>query len=399
MEVSTASEQVILGVRESWNALLRLGPGALALNIALSALVILAAVGAGLLVRRLLKRGVRAMPGPADAEKTIRTRRVTQVTWAAFETGLVLAAFFALAAIWGFDILGWLTAGLGQQVVESVIRIAILAVATFAAAELATLLVNRLLARMAARKEAGVRREAQLNTIGPLLHGVARGVIIIIGLMMILAEVGLEIGPLLAGAGVIGLAIGFGAQTLVKDFLTGIFLISEDIVAVGDVVEIAGSSGVVEQMTIRTIRLRALDGTLHVLPYGEAQIIHNMTKVFSYHVIELGVSYESDIDKAFEVMAQVVEDMRADPDLSPRILEPLEVMDVSALADSGVVLRARIKTPPGAQWGVGRAFNRRIKTAWDAAGVEIPYPHMHLVLPQPAQAAPRPEEQSTEAKA
>jgi len=399
VEVSTASEQVILGVRESWNALLRLGPGALALNIALSALVILAAVGAGLLVRRLLKRGVRAMPGPADAEKTIRTRRVTQVTWAAFETGLVLAAFFALAAIWGFDILGWLTAGLGQQVVESVIRIAILAVATFAAAELATLLVNRLLARMAARKEAGVRREAQLNTIGPLLHGVARGVIIIIGLMMILAEVGLEIGPLLAGAGVIGLAIGFGAQTLVKDFLTGIFLISEDIVAVGDVVEIAGSSGVVEQMTIRTIRLRALDGTLHVLPYGEAQIIHNMTKVFSYHVIELGVSYESDIDKAFEVMAQVVEDMRADPDLSPRILEPLEVMDVSALADSGVVLRARIKTPPGAQWGVGRAFNRRIKTAWDAAGVEIPYPHMHLVLPQPAQAAPRPEEQSTEAKA
>lgn len=399
MEVSTASEQVILGFRESWNALLRLGPGALALNIALSVLVVIAAVGAGLLVRRLLKRGVRAMPGPADAEKTIRTRRVTQVTWAAFETGLVLAAFFTLAAIWGFDLLGWLTAGLGQQVVESVVRIAVLAVATFAAAELATLLVNRLLARMAARKEAGVRREAQLNTIGPLLHGVARGVIIIIGLMMILAEVGLEIGPLLAGAGVIGLAIGFGAQTLVKDFLTGIFLISEDIVAVGDVVEIAGSSGVVEQMTIRTIRLRALDGTLHVLPYGEAQIIHNMTKVFSYHVIELGVSYESDIDKAFEVMTQVVEDMRADPDLSPRILEPLEVMDVSELADSGVVLRARIKTPPGAQWGVGRAFNRRIKTAWDAAGVEIPYPHMHLVMPQPVQIAPQPDEQTAEAKA
>ena len=399
MEVSTASEQVILGFHESWNALLRLGPGALALNIALSVLVIVAAVGAGLLVRRLLKRGVRAMPGPADAEKTIRTRRVTQVTWAAFETGLVLAAFFALAAIWGFDLLGWLTAGLGQQVVESVVRIAILAVATFAAAELATLLVNRLLARMAARKEAGVRREAQLNTIGPLLHGVARGAIIIIGLMMILAEVGLEIGPLLAGAGVIGLAVGFGAQTLVKDFLTGIFLISEDIVAVGDVVEISGSSGVVEQMTIRTIRLRALDGTLHVLPYGEAQIIHNMTKVFSYHVVELGVSYESDIDKAFEVMAQVVDDMRADPDLAPRILEPLEVMDVSALADSGVVLRARIKTPPGAQWGVGRAFNRRIKTAWDAAGVEIPYPHMHLVMPQPVQTAPQLGEQTAEAKA
>lgn len=388
MEASTASEQVILGFQESWNALLRLGPAALALNVALSALVLGVAFGVGLVVRRLLKRGARAVPGPADAEKTIRTRRVTQVTWAVFETGLVLAAFFALAAIWGFDLLGWLTAGLGQRVVESVLRIAILAVVTFAAAELATLLVNRLLARMAHHKAGGVRREAQLNTIGPLLHGVARGVIIIIGAMMILAEIGLEIGPLLAGAGVIGLAIGFGAQTLVKDFLTGIFLISEDILAVGDVVEISGSSGVVEQMTIRTVRLRALDGTLHVLPYGEAQIIHNMTKVFSYHVVELGVSYESDIDKAFEVMTQVVEDMRADPDLGPKILEPLEVMDVSALADSGVVLRARIKTPPGAQWGVGRAFNRRIKAAWDAAGVEIPYPHMHLVLPQ----APQPTE-------
>lgn len=385
MEASTASEQVILGFQESWNALLRLGPGALALNVVLSALVVAAAFGVGLLVRRLLRRGARAVPGPADAEKTIRTRRVTQVTWAVFETGLVLAAFFALASIWGFDLLGWLTAGLGQRVVESIVRITILAVVTFAAAELATLLVNRLLARMAHHKTGGVRREAQLNTIGPLLHGVARGVIIIIGAMMILAEVGLQIGPLLAGAGVIGLAIGFGAQTLVKDFLTGIFLISEDIVAVGDVVEIAGSSGVVEQMTIRTIRLRALDGTLHVLPYGEAQIIHNMTKVFSYHVVELGVSYESDIDKAFEVMAQVVEDMRTDPDLGPKILEPLEIMDVSALADSGVVLRARIKTPPGAQWGVGRAFNRRIKAAWDEAGVEIPYPHMHLVLPQTAQ--------------
>jgi small conductance mechanosensitive channel len=391
LEASTASEQVILGVQESWSALLRLGPAALALNVALSLLVVGAAFGVGLLVRRLLKRGARAVPGPSDAEKTIRTRRVTQVTWAVFETGLVLAAFFALAGIWGFDLLGWLTAGLGQRVVESVIRIAILAVVTFAAAELATLLVNRLLARIAQRKAGGARREAQLNTIGPLIHGVARGVIIIIGAMMILAEIGLEIGPLLAGAGVIGLAIGFGAQTLVKDFLTGIFLISEDIVAVGDVVEIAGSSGVVEQMTIRTIRLRALDGTLHVLPYGEAQIIHNMTKIFSYHVIELGVSYESDIDKAFEVMAEVVEDMRADPDLGPKILEPLEVMDVSALADSGVVLRGRIKTPPGDQWGIGRAFNRRIKTAWEAAGIEIPYPHMHLVVPQPLPQPPAPE--------
>lgn len=382
MEVNTASEQIISGFRESWSALLTLSPTALALNVALSLLLLAAAVGVGLLVRRLLRRGARAVPGPADAEKTIRTRRVATLTWSVFQAGLVLTTLFLLAGIWGFDIIGWISAGLGQQVVESVIRIAILAVLTFAAMELAGLLINRLLARISTRRDGSARLTAQLNTIGPLLHGVARGVIILIGALMIFAEVGVEIGPLLAGAGVIGLAIGFGAQTLVKDFLTGIFLVAEDIVAVGDVVEISGSSGVVEQMTIRTIRLRALDGTLHVMPYGEAQIIHNMTKTFSYHVAELGISYESDIDKAFEVMEQVVEEMRADPDLGPRILEPLEVMDVSSLGDSSVVLRGRIKTPPGAQWGVGRAFNRRIKAAWDAAGIDIPYPHMHLVAPQ-----------------
>lgn len=382
MDTTTASETIISSVRESWVALITLGPAALALNVALSVLAVAIAIALGVLARRLLRQGARAVPGPADAEKTIRTRRVATLAWNVVEVALVLAALVTLAGIWGFDVLGWLSVGLGQQIVEAAIRIAILAVATFAAVELASLLINRLLQRMAHSREGQVRRTAQLNTIGPLLHGVAKGVIIIVGGMMILAEVGVAIGPLLAGAGVVGLAVGFGAQTLVKDFLTGIFLVAEDIVAVGDVVDINGASGVVEQMTMRTIRLRGLDGTLHVLPYGEAQVIHNMTKTFSYHVAELGISYESDIDKAFEVMAQVVEEMRADPAFADKILEPLEIMDVLSLADSGVVLRGRIKTEPGAQWGVGRAFNRRIKPAWDAAGIDIPYPHMHLVLPR-----------------
>ena len=382
MDTTTASETIISSVRESWVALITLGPAALALNVGLSVLAVAIAIALGVLARRLLRQGARAVPGPADAEKTIRTRRVATLAWNVVEVALVLAALVTLAGIWGFDVLGWLSVGLGQQIVEAAIRIAILAVATFAAVELASLLINRLLQRMAHSREGQVRRTAQLNTIGPLLHGVAKGVIIIVGGMMILAEVGVAIGPLLAGAGVVGLAVGFGAQTLVKDFLTGIFLVAEDIVAVGDVVDINGASGVVEQMTMRTIRLRGLDGTLHVLPYGEAQVIHNMTKTFSYHVAELGISYESDIDKAFEVMAQVVEEMRADPAFADKILEPLEIMDVLSLADSGVVLRGRIKTEPGAQWGVGRAFNRRIKQAWDAAGIDIPYPHMHLVAPQ-----------------
>ena len=382
MEVTTASEQIITGFRESWRALLELSPAALGLNIGLSLGLAATAGVLALIVRRLLHKGAQAAPGPDDVEKSLRTRRVVNLAWSVFLTGLILAFLVLLVRIWGFDLIGWLSVGVGQDLVQGTVRIAVLAVITFAAMELTGLVINRTLNRLSHKEGGGARRTAQLNTIGPLLHGIARGVIILIGALMIFAEVGVQIGPILAGAGVVGLAIGFGAQTLVKDFLTGIFLVAEDIVAVGDVVEISGSSGVVEQMTIRTIRLRALDGTLHVMPYGEAQIIHNMTKTFSYHVAELGVSYESDIDRAFEVMAEVVEEMRADPAFAARILEPLEIMDVVSLGDSSVVLRGRIKTPPGAQWGVGRAFNRRIKSAWEAAGVQIPYPHLHLVAPE-----------------
>jgi small conductance mechanosensitive channel len=199
---------------------------------------------------------------------------------------------------------------------------------------------------------------------------------------MALGEVGVKIGPLLAGAGVVGLALGFGAQTIVKDFLTGLFLIIEDIVSVGDIIRIGESGGLVEQMTLRTIRLRDLDGTLHVFPYGEAQVVHNLTKTFSYYVFDLQVSYGSNIDRALEVMRTVGDGLKSDPAFADFILEPIEVLGVDRLGDSGVVLKARIKTAPIKQWVVGREYNRRIKLAFDREGVEIPFPHMQLVLPE-----------------
>jgi small conductance mechanosensitive channel len=195
-----------------------------------------------------------------------------------------------------------------------------------------------------------------------------------------------KIGPLLAGAGVIGVAVGFGAQTLVKDFLTGIFLIVEDIVSVGDVVQIAGSGGLVEDMTLRTIRLRDFDGTLHIFPYSEAQVIHNLTKSFSYYVFDLQISYDSDIDRAVDVMKSTGEALARDPAFASKILAPIEVVGVDGLADSGIRLKARIKTQPIEQWNVGREYNRRIKLAFDGAGIQIPYPHLKLVLPESAPA-------------
>ena len=180
----------------------------------------------------------------------------------------------------------------------------------------------------------------------------------------------------------IGLALGFGAQTLVKDFLTGLFLIAEDAVSVGDIVQIADSSGTVEQMTLRSIRLRAFDGVLHVFPYSEAQVVHNKTKTFSCYVFDLQVSYSADIERALAVMKQVGDAVQADPAFGQNFLEPIQIFGVDSLGDSGVVLKARIRTKPQQQWMVGREYNKRIKLAFDREGIEIPFPHMKVVLPE-----------------
>jgi small-conductance mechanosensitive channel len=258
--------------------------------------------------------------------------------------------------------------------------VAMVLILSFAAIELSGLLIHRLLGGLA-RDAVDLRRAAQLNTLRPVLSGVAQTAIIVTGAMMLLSEAGVKIGPLLAGAGVVGVAVGFGAQTLVKDFLTGVFLIVEDIVSVGDIVRIGDCSGLVEEMTVRTIRLRDFDGTLHVFPYGEAQVIHNLTKTFSFYVFDLQISYDSDIDRALEIMRQTGDELMADPAYADLILEPIEVVGVDALGDSGIALKARIKTQPRQQWSVGREYNRRIKLAFDEMGIDIPYPHLRVVLP------------------
>jgi small conductance mechanosensitive channel len=226
------------------------------------------------------------------------------------------------------------------------------------------------------------RRAAQIRTLSPLLRGVVQAVIALMGAMMLLSELGVQIGPLLAGAGVAGIAIGFGAQSLVKDVLTGFFLIIEDIVSVGDSVRIASCTGEVESMTLRTIRLRDFDGTLHIFPYGEAQVIHNQSKAFSYAVIDLQISYGSNVDAALAAMAAVGEELRGDPAFGPKILAGIEVLGLENLMENGVQLRGRIKTRTGVDSGVSREFNRRIKAAFDEKQISLAAPHMRLVLPK-----------------
>lgn len=350
------------------------------INLVLTVLIVIVALVLVWTVRRLTRLAARRLPGPHTADRTVRATRVQRViAW----TARLLAgagAMLLISNVWGLDLTAWMANGVGEMFASSALRLLFLLIVAVAAFELAGFLIGRLFDRVAdGASEA--RRRAQLKTLGPLLEGVVQTAVIIVAVLMALGEVGVKIGPLLAGAGVVGIALGFGAQTLVKDFLTGIFLIVEDIVSVGDIVRIGDAGGLVEEMTLRTIRLRDFDGTLHVFPYGEAQIVHNLTKTFSYYVFDLSVSYGSDIDEALRIMREVGQGMQADETFAEKILEPIEVVGVDNLADSGVILKARIKTKPIQQWSVGREYNRRIKLAFDRAGIEIPFPHMKVVLP------------------
>jgi small conductance mechanosensitive channel len=269
-------------------------------------------------------------------------------------------------------------------------RVILLSLILLAALELAGFAIRRTMGNLALAAR-DPRRTAQIRTLAPLLRGVVQAVIVLIGAMMLLSQLGVQIGPLIAGAGVAGIAIGFGAQSLVKDVLTGFFLIIEDIVSIGDSVRIAGCKGDVEAMTLRTIRLRDFDGTLHIFPYGEAQVIHNESKAFSYAVIDLQISYGSDVDAALAAMAEVGEALRGDVVLGPRILAGIEVLGLENLKESGVQLRGRIKTRTGADSGVQREFNRRIKAEFESRHILMAAPHMRLVLPDASSVEPRKE--------
>lgn len=196
--------------------------------------------------------------------------------------------------------------------------------------------------------------------------------------LMILMEFGVEIGPIIASAGIVGLAVGFGSQNLVRDFISGFFIILENQVRVGDVAIINGTGGLVEKINFRTIVLRDLSGVVHVFANGTVNTIANLTNEWSAYVFEIGVAYKENTDRVIEVMQSVGQSMREDEDFGKLIIEDVEIFGVDKFADSAVVIKGRIKTRPIRQWEVGREFLRRVKLAFDEQGIEIPFPHLSL---------------------
>lgn len=219
---------------------------------------------------------------------------------------------------------------------------------------------------------------ARVHTLLPIARNVVNCAVLTVFGITVISELGINVMPLLAGAGVIGFAIGFGAQTIIKDLITGFIIIFEDLVQVGDVIVVGDKGGLVEKITIRKIQLRGLNGSVFTVPYSEITIIENMTKEFSYYLFNIGVAYRENTDEVIAELVEIGAEMQAEDTYKNKILEPLEVLGVDSFADSAVIIKARFKTLPLKQWEIGREFNRRMKLRFDEKGIEIPFPHQTL---------------------
>jgi len=223
-------------------------------------------------------------------------------------------------------------------------------------------------------------REKQAATLGKVIRNVIRILVWGVALMMVMRELGIDVGPLLAGVGIVGLAVGFGAQSLVKDFLSGMFVLIENQYNVGDVIKAAGASGLVEKITLRSTTLRDLEGRVHIIPNGVIDVVTNMTKEYSRFVLDIGVAYKENVDEVMALLKEIGDEMAGDTEYSKVISAPLEILGVQDFGDSAVLIRVRFTTVPNQQWAVGREFRRRVKNTFDAKGIEIPFPHTTIYL-------------------
>ncbi len=272
--------------------------------------------------------------------------------------------------------------------VKSGPRILLILVLVFIGIKVSSVVANRMFSKR--KRESDPEYMKRADTLAAVIAYLLTITVVIIGAIMVLGEFNVEVGPILAAAGIVGVAVGFGAQHLVRDVITGFFILLDDQIRVGDVVQIVDKGGLVEKITLRMTILRDLAGNVHYVRNGEISVVTNMTKEYSRYVFDIGVAYREDVDEVIEVVKQVDEELRADPAFGSDILEPIEILGLDQFGDSAIILKARTKTKPIKQWSVGREFNRRLKKRFDEKDIEIPFPHVTLYMGQDksGQAAP-----------
>ena len=290
-------------------------------------------------------------------------------------TVIVVAVIMVVLDAWGaFNLAAWYASERGANLVGNLISVAVILIVSLGVwLGLASLIEHKL------NPETGHGEpSARAKTLLSLFRNALAIAMVTITGMIVLSEIGINIGPLIAGAGVLGLAIGFGAQKLVQDVITGVFIQVENAMNTGDVVTVGGVTGTAERLSIRSVGIRDLSGTYHIVPFSSVDTVSNYMREYGNHVGEYGIGYNESIDEAIEQLQLAFEDLKASEEHGHKLLADLTVAGVTALADSSVNIRVVIKTTPGDQWGVGRAYNRLVKLRFDSAGIEIPFPHTTL---------------------
>ena len=241
--------------------------------------------------------------------------------------------------------------------------------------------VERLIPEKDPLQAAEVKKRAQ--TLGNTLRDALLVIFSFVALLMILGELGIQLGPLLATAGIGALAIGFGAQSLVKDVINGFFIILENQYRIGDAIDVAGVSGLVESLTLRRTVLRDLEGRVHIVPNGEIKIVSNLSKEWARSVLDIGISYRENLDRVIDVLSRIGKEMESDERFKEALLEPFHILGVERFGESQLVVRMAVKTAPLKQWEVSRELRKRIKNRFDEEGIQIPYPHRILFWGEP----------------
>ncbi len=278
----------------------------------------------------------------------------------------------SMASIWNVSDLGFMQSDMALTFFGEFLNIVVVSLIAVTIWEI----VN-IAAEYAMKKGIG-ENSSRTQTLLPMVKNVLFVAFALLFTLVVLSEIGINVLPLLAGAGVLGIAIGFGAQTMVKDLLAGFTIILEDLIQIGDIVTIAGRTGAVEHITIRKIQLRGLDGTVYTVPFSEIDVIENLTKGFSYYLMEVGIAYRENPDEVIGYLKEISDDMRSEEEWENAMLDDIEILGVDQFADSAIIIKARLKTAPAKQWPVGREYNRRLKHKFDENGVEMPFPHQTI---------------------
>jgi small conductance mechanosensitive channel len=325
------------------------------------------------LVQRASRHGFAISPELKAKFPTLEQRANRYLPILLWVTSIVVYAFAALAILqaWDIESFSWFGTNIGRRLTGSLLTIGGVLLTSLVGWEIFSSAIERYLSAV---DDDGrpVARSARARTLLPLFRSAMLVLLVVMVSLIVLSELGVNIAPLLAGAGVVGLAIGFGSQALVKDVITGLFILIEDTLAVGDVVDVGGGhSGVVEALSVRTIRLRDMTGTVHTVPFSAVTTIKNMTRDFAFFVADVALSYAEDPDNAVDVLKSVADELAADAEYRPLILDRLEVIGLDTFKDNGFIIKVRLKTLPMRQWVVGREFNRRMKKAFDRAGVAM----------------------------